>query len=75
MSVRGRGGPAVPVPAGVGFGKGGEGATGGGVGGFSGAVEGCSLTVFCVPSVTLALRAFALSRVPELVLLLPERPG
>jgi hypothetical protein len=69
------GGPTAPVPTGVGIGNGGEGATGAGVGGSPGAAAACSQTVLYVPSVTMALRTFALSRAPEPVLLLPERPG
>jgi len=67
--------PVAPLPGGIGFGNGGEAAAGAGAGGVSGAAEACSQTVVNVQSVTLALQAFARSRAPEPLLLLPKRPG
>jgi hypothetical protein len=67
--------PTAPIPTGAAPGNGGEGATGGAVGGFSGAAESHSQTVVYVPGVMLALRTFARDRAPEPFVLLLERPG
>ena len=67
--------PAAPLPSGLGFGNGGDGATGAGAGGFSGAAETYSRTVVDAHGVTVPLRAFAWSHAPEPFLLLLERPG
>ncbi|MFZ0970606.1 MAG: hypothetical protein WAN22_00170, partial [Solirubrobacteraceae bacterium] len=67
--------PTPPIPTGAAPGNGGEGATGGAVGGFSGAAESHSQTLVYVPGVMLALRTFARDRAPEPFVLLLERPG
>ncbi|MGO9889106.1 MAG: hypothetical protein ACLP0L_14505 [Solirubrobacteraceae bacterium] len=67
--------PTAPIPTGAAPGNGGEGATGGAAGGFSGAAESHSQTVVYVPGVMLALRTFARDRAPEPFVLLLERPG
>jgi hypothetical protein len=67
--------PTAPIPTGAAPGNGGEGATGGAVGGFSGAAESHSQTVVYVPGVMVALRTFARDRAPEPFVLLLERPG